>query len=70
MLARSRTVMSGPSKELHVETWLIGLAVKPIIALVFFGLIVLPLKWAFARWFPESRIKRILLTPLKGSRHA
>lgn len=35
--------------------------VKPLALLVLFGLIVLPLKLAFVRWFPEGKVKRFLL---------
>jgi hypothetical protein len=43
----------------------IGLLIKPLVALVLFGLIALPLRIAFSRWFPSGRLKRLLLTPLR-----
>ena len=39
----------------------LAIAVRPLIALLFLGLIVLPLKMAFKRWFPDGKVKRLLL---------
>jgi hypothetical protein len=45
-------------------TWLLTIVLKPLVALVMFGLIALPLMLAFRRWFPECRLKKVLLRPL------
>ena len=45
-----------------MNDWLLALVLKPLIALAVFGLIVLPIKMAFQRWFPAGRVKRLLLT--------
>ena len=45
-------------------TFALAMVVKPFAALFVFGCICLPIKIAFQKWFPEGRIKRILLRPL------
>ena len=44
-----------------MPAWLIAVLVKPLALLVLFSCIVLPLKLAFVRWFPEGPAKRFLL---------
>jgi hypothetical protein len=44
-----------------MEGWLLGLLLKPFILLVMFGGIVLPIRLAFQRFFPDGRVKRLLL---------
>jgi hypothetical protein len=45
-----------------MDDWTLALILKPLVMFVMFGLIVLPLVFAFKRWFPEGRLKRLLLT--------
>lgn len=40
----------------------IALLIKPLAALVLFGLICLPARLAVRRWLPEGKLKRLLLT--------
>lgn len=44
-----------------MKPWMIAVLIKPLALLVLFGLIVLPLKLAFVRWFPEGKVKQFLL---------
>jgi hypothetical protein len=44
-----------------MDGWLLAVIVKPLALLILFGLIVLPLKIAFVKWFPEGKTKRFLL---------
>ena len=50
-----------------METWLLGVFLKPFIALIFLSIV-----WIIAavinRYMPDSRIKRILFSPLPGHR--
>jgi hypothetical protein len=39
----------------------LSLLLKPFIMLVIFGLIVIPVEIAFIRYFPEGKIKTLLL---------
>lgn len=38
-----------------------ALLLKPLAALVFFGLVLLPARLAVIRWMPEGKLKRLLL---------
>ena len=38
-----------------------ALVLKPLAALVFFGLVLLPIRLAVMRWMPEGKLKRLLL---------
>jgi hypothetical protein len=51
-------------------TWLLAVVLKPVGALVLFGLIALPLRLAFQRWYPEGKVKRFLLRELDPARRA
>lgn len=44
-----------------------ALLLKPLFFLVIFGLILLPIRLAFIRWFPEGKLKRILLFGLDSA---
>lgn len=44
-----------------MTTWMIALLVKPLALLTFFVCVLLPIRLAFQRWFPDGRIKRLLL---------
>jgi hypothetical protein len=46
-----------------MENWLLALLVKPFVAVVAFFLLYC-CRRAFARYCPDSRIKRLLLRPL------
>jgi len=41
--------------------WAIAVVLKPLAALVVFGLIRLPARLAVQKWLPEGRLKRLLL---------
>jgi hypothetical protein len=41
--------------------WLLFLILKPILFLILFVGIVLPLRLLFQRYFPDGRLKRLLL---------
>jgi hypothetical protein len=41
--------------------WLIALLVKPLILFCLAAFVLYPARIAFKRWFPEGRIKRLLL---------
>lgn len=45
-----------------MSTLEIALVLKPLAALVLFGLILLPIRLAVKRWLPEGKLKRLLLT--------
>jgi hypothetical protein len=49
-------------------TWLLAIVLRPVAALVLFGLIALPLRMAFERWYPEGKVKRYLLRDLHAPR--
>jgi hypothetical protein len=42
-------------------SYYLAILLKPIGALILFGLIALPLRLAFQRWFPNGPVKRLLL---------
>jgi hypothetical protein len=44
--------------------WLLALLIKPFVALVVFGLICLPARFALQRHMPDSKLKRFLLRPI------
>ncbi len=44
-----------------MEPWVIAVIVKPLVLFILMVCIVLPIKLAFIRFFPEGRIKRFLL---------
>lgn len=44
-----------------MENTVIALLIKPFAMLLFCGLVLLPIRLAVERWFPEGTIKRILL---------
>lgn len=48
-------------------TWLLAVVLKPIAALILFGLILLPARIAVQRWMPPGRLKTLLLTDLNAS---
>ena len=39
----------------------LAMALRPIAALILLGLICLPVRLAVQRWWPEGRVKRVLL---------
>ena len=43
-------------------TTAIAIVLRPIAAIIVFGLILLPIRLAVQQWFPEGRVKRLLLT--------
>ncbi len=44
----------------------IALIIKPFVILAFFVLVLIPARLAVMRWWPEGRIKRLLLTRVDG----
>lgn len=44
-----------------MEPYVLAMILKPLIALIILLCIVAPLKWLFVRYFPNGRIKRLLL---------
>lgn len=46
----------------------IALLLRPFAALVLFGLVLLPIRFAVIRWMPAGRMKSILLLPV-GRKH-
>lgn len=46
-------------------TTLLAMVIRPLVALILFGGIVIPLGMAFERYFPDGKVKRFLLTPLR-----
>ena len=44
---------------------MIAVVLRPIAALILFGLILLPAKYAVQKWMPEGRLKRLLLADIK-----
>jgi hypothetical protein len=44
--------------------WLLALLIKPFVALVVFGLICLPARFALQRHMPDGKLKRFLLRPI------
>jgi len=49
-----------------MEPWQWGLLLKPFGALLIFGGIALPIRWAIHRWMPEGKWKDIILKPRFG----
>lgn len=46
----------------------IAMILRPFLALFVFGLIALPLKMVFERFYPNGRVKRFLLRPIGKQR--
>lgn len=44
-----------------MSNWMIALLLKPLVLLVLFVGVLLPIRVAFQRWMPDGRIKRLLL---------
>jgi hypothetical protein len=53
-----------------MEPWLLSLVLKPFIALLVFGFICLPARFAVQRWMRDGKIKRALLRPLGNTKKA
>lgn len=45
-----------------MSTTALAFILKPLVALVLFGLILLPARLAVQRWMKDGKLKRILLT--------
>lgn len=45
-------------------TWALAAALKPLGALILFGLICLPVRIAVQKWMPDGKLKRLLLRPV------
>lgn len=46
-------------------TWVIALILRPFVALVVFGLILLPIRLAVQQWVPHGKLRDILLTDVR-----
>jgi hypothetical protein len=46
-------------------TWAIALVLRPLAALLLFGLICLPARMAVQRWMPAGKVKRLLLLRIR-----
>jgi hypothetical protein len=44
----------------------LAILLKPFVVLVFFAVVLIPARLAVQRWWPEGRIKRLLLTRVDG----
>ena len=44
-----------------VDAWQWALALKPLVLFALAGLVLYPIRRAVMRWWPEGRIKRLLL---------
>ena len=54
--------------DLAMSSFTLAMLLRPIAALILFGLILLPIRMAVIRWLPPGRIKSILLLPV-GRKH-
>lgn len=46
-------------------TWLLAVVLRPFAALVLFGLICLPARYAVQRWMKPGKLKTLLLRDMK-----
>lgn len=44
-----------------MEPWQLAVILKPFAALLIFGGIALPIRWAINKWLPEGRLKHQIL---------
>jgi len=51
-----------------MEAWQLGIVLKPLGALIIFGGICLPIRWAIHRWMPEGWLKHQILKHRFGKR--
>lgn len=51
-----------------MEPWQWGILLKPFGALLIFGGIALPIRWAVNRWLPEGKFKSVILKHRGGPR--
>lgn len=45
---------------MDIDPWMWAALLKPIGLLIFFGLVVFPIKWVLWKLIPDGRIKQIL----------
>jgi hypothetical protein len=57
-----------PDTLAGMSATLLAIIFKPLVALVLFGLICLPVRLAVICWFPEGRIKNLLLLRIRKDR--
>ena len=48
-----------------MSSFTLAMLLRPIGALILFGLILLPARMAVQRWLPPGKIKSFLLTPIR-----
>lgn len=51
----------GNGYNLRMSSVAIAMLLKPLAALVFFGLILLPIRLAVQKWWPDGKVKQLLL---------
>lgn len=51
-------------------TWVLAAIFRPVLALILFGLICLPIRLAFQRWMPPGKVKDFLLRDLNAGPYA
>lgn len=51
--------------HVRVTSLSIALLLRPFVALVLFGLVLLPIRLGVKRYMPEGRVKRLLLLPVR-----
>lgn len=44
-----------------MDSWLLAVIIKPIVFLIVFGGICLPIRWSVNKFMPEGKIKNSLL---------
>lgn len=62
-LKRKSPHMAGNGGE--VENWILGLIIKPLVALAVFVPVLLLSRWLY-KVIPDSKLKRLLFSPLPG----
>lgn len=52
-----------------MENWQIAVILRPIFALILFGLVALPIRWVYQKYAKDSWLKRLLLKRIGDSRN-
>jgi len=50
---------------MDLENWQIAILIRPFFLLVFFGLVLLPIRLAIQKWMPDGKLKRFFLIKIK-----
>jgi len=51
-----------------MENWMLAIILKPLFALLIFGVFGLGIRWAINKWMPECAFKTMLLKHRGGHR--